>query len=77
MSETATTSGDLLRDGAITIDEAVAWSGIRRTRLYSAMADGRLPYVQSGRRRLIPRDALREFLADGLTVSERTAEQPR
>ncbi len=60
------TAQDLLADGAMTISEAVKWSGVGRTRLYAAMNDGRLPYVQSGTRRLIPRKALRSFLVAGL-----------
>ncbi len=56
----------LVEDGALTIDEAVAWSGVGRTRLYGEMADGNLPFVQKGARRLIPRKALRRLLAEGL-----------
>ena len=65
---TSTAAADLLRDGALTVDEAVVWSGIRRTRLYAAMSDGRLPFVQLGKRRLIPRAALQDLLAEGLVV---------
>jgi excisionase family DNA binding protein len=57
---------ELLEDGAMTVNDAVEWSGIRRTRLYQAMADGRLPSVKEGRRRLIPRVALRRLLAENL-----------
>ena len=65
---------DLLNDGAMTVDEAVIWSGVRRTRLYAAMASGRLPFVQMGGRRLIPRIALQELLADSLVVA--SADEP-
>jgi len=57
---------DLLADGCLPIDRAVEWSGIGRTRLYDYMGAGRLPYVVRGRRRLIPRVALRRLLAEGL-----------
>jgi len=56
----------LVADGAITIEEAVRWSGIGRTRIYSLMAEGRLRYAQVGRRRLIPRAALRQILAEAI-----------
>jgi len=57
---------ELLEDGCLPIDRAVEWSGIGRTRLYGYMGEGRLPYVMRGRRRLIPRVALRRLLAEGL-----------
>jgi len=57
---------ELLADGAVSIDEAVKWSGYGRTRIYDLMGEGRLPYVRAGRRRLIPRAALRRLLAEGL-----------
>ena len=60
------TAMELLEDGAMTVNDAVEWSGIRRTRLYLAMADGRLPSIKEGRRRLIPRVALRKLLAENL-----------
>ena len=59
----------LLEDGALTISEAVAWSGVGRTRLYMEMAEGKLPFVQKGARRLIPRRALRNLLAADLVSS--------
>lgn len=78
MSETGTTLRDgvyepesLLDDGAVTVSDAVAWSGMGRTRLYDAMASGDLPFVQKGRRRLIPRKALRQLLADSLVGGRR------
>lgn len=63
----------LLKDGALTIDEATAFSGLGRTRLYNAMKSGRLAFVQHGRRRLIPRKALQQLLAEGLVESTRPA----
>ena len=54
---------ELLGDGAMQIDDAVAWSGIGRSRLYAAMASGELPFVRYGGRRLIPKRGLQEYLA--------------
>ena len=54
----------LLEDGALRIADAVAWSGIGRSRLYAAMARGDLPFVQHGSRRLIPKRGLRDYLAN-------------
>lgn len=57
---------DLLADGAMTITEAMEWSGIGKTRLYDMIKEGRLAYVQMGGRKLIPRKGLRELLEKGL-----------
>jgi excisionase family DNA binding protein len=54
---------DLLEEGAMRIDEAVAWSGIGRSMLYKLMAQGAIPSVHAGGRRLIPRRGLRIYLA--------------
>jgi len=56
-------------DGAFVIREATEFSGISRTSLYSAMDAGHLAYVKVNRRRLIPRAALKQFLADRLVCS--------
>ena len=48
------------------ISDAVAWSGIGRSRLYTAMAQGELPFVKVGERRLIPKRGLRNYLASRL-----------
>lgn len=49
-------------DGAMTVAQALVFSGIGRTRLYRLMADGELPYARVGTRRLIPRRALVDLL---------------
>ena len=69
-----------MRDGAMSVDEAVAFSGISRRELYRLMKAGRLPYVAygmgrdrsgtTGRRRLIPRRMLVEFLARRVKLVE-------
>ncbi len=66
MTELISDRESLVEDGAVTVSEAVVWSGVGRTRLYAEMADGNLPFVQKGRRRLIPRKALRQLLAESL-----------
>ncbi len=48
---------------AVSIPEAVRLSGIGRTKLYEAIASGDLPSFKAGRRRLIPTQGLRAYLA--------------
>jgi excisionase family DNA binding protein len=50
------------REG-LSIAEACAVAGIGRTKLYEAIADGRLQARKLGKRTLILRDDLRQFLA--------------
>ena len=64
---------ELLEGGMLKIGDAVAFSGLGRTRIYDAMSAGRLSYVQYGRRRLIPKKALLLLLAEGLIEAERSA----
>jgi excisionase family DNA binding protein len=45
------------------VAEASALTGIGRTTLYSELSAGRLASVKVGRRRLIPREALDEYVA--------------
>ena len=66
MSEMAFDGEGLVSEGAVTVSDAVNWSGVGRTRLYLEMAEGNLPFVQKGKRRLIPRKALRRLLAQDL-----------
>lgn len=46
------------------LNEALDALGIGRTALYEEMAAGRLKYIQYGRRRLIPAEALDAFAAE-------------
>lgn len=65
----------LVRDGAVSVSEAQAITGLGRTFLYGAMQRGELPYVKIGSARRIPRRALEQWLADHLMVgNERVAE---
>lgn len=56
-------AADVVAEGALRIKDAVEWSGVGRSQLYAAMARGELPFVKVGKRRLIPKSALRNFLA--------------
>ena len=49
------------REG-LSISEACAFAGIGRTKIYQAIADGSLKARKCGKRTLILRDELRDFL---------------
>ena len=57
---------DVVEEGALRLKDAVEWSGVGRSQLYYAMDRGELQYLKIGTRRLIPRCALRDYLASGL-----------
>jgi len=48
---------------ALSVPSAVVYSGIARTKLYSLMADGQIEAVKVGKRRLVLRASIDEFLA--------------
>lgn len=50
-----------LKPVALGILDAVAYSGLSRSRLYELIRDGSIPSVQVGGRRLIMRQAIDEF----------------
>jgi excisionase family DNA binding protein len=52
----------LQREG-LSISEACAVAGIGRTKIYQAIADGDLKARKCGKRTLVLRDDLRDFLA--------------
>jgi hypothetical protein len=60
------TREELVADGCLDVLEAVEFSGLSRSKLYSEMDLGRLCYVIRGRWRLIPKRELKRYLADGL-----------
>jgi excisionase family DNA binding protein len=60
---------DLMRDGALTIEAAVEFSGLGRTRLYELMTAGEIRYLKAGARRLIPKVELQNYLAGQLTAT--------
>ena len=55
-----------LADGCFSIAEAAGFSGLSRSTLYEAMEAGELAFVKVGRRRLLPRLAVVQWLARGL-----------
>jgi excisionase family DNA binding protein len=57
---------DHMSEGAISVSEAVAFSGIGRTRLYEFIRAGRLATVLLGRKRLVPKAALKALLREHL-----------
>lgn len=54
---------DLLRDGALTVAAACAFSGVGETEMKRALAAGSIPSFKRGRIRLIPRRGLVLYLA--------------
>src|SRR4051794_38611707 len=48
---------------ASSIAQSAFMAGVSRTKLYEALADGSLPSLKIGRRRLVRRDALKAWLA--------------
>ena len=46
-----------------TVDQACQAVGLPRTSLYSAMRDGKLRTFKAGRRRMVSRKALEDFIA--------------
>ena len=52
----------LLKRLAYSVDEAARLTGLSRDLLYDEMRRGNLPYVKVGRRRLITRQHLQQFL---------------
>ena len=53
---------ELQREG-LSIAEAYAITGIRRTKMYEAITEGSLKARKCGKRTLVLRDDLRDFLA--------------
>ncbi len=67
---TQSESTELARDGAVTINDAVAWSGIGRSTLYNLIGDGQVKTAKIGKRRLVLRASLREFLAKSIPADK-------
>lgn len=62
----------MVRDGAMTIQEAMRFAGVSRSTLYEAMARGELAFVKIGTARRIPRRALELWLARHLVTGRQT-----
>jgi hypothetical protein len=54
---------DLLADGALSVNQAVQFSGISRAELFGLMKSGHLAWFKRGVRRFIVRRTLVEYLA--------------
>ena len=57
---------ELVSDGAVTIPTACQIAGVSRATIWRRIASGELASIRIGRRRLIPRRALLDYLARGL-----------
>ncbi|HTO48138.1 MAG TPA: helix-turn-helix domain-containing protein [Burkholderiales bacterium] len=57
---------ELLADGAFSIADMIAFTGLSRATIYREIEAGRLVYLKQGRRTLIPRKAAIQLLANGL-----------
>ncbi len=66
MARSTREDAEILVDGAMPVLAAVAWSGVSRSKLYQAMSRGELAFVKDGKRRLIPKRGLRDYLAQRL-----------
>ena len=59
---------------AFSINEAIAASSIKRTKLYSLIKEGDLDAVRIGGRTLIPAESLRALIAKGKPVKDDSVE---
>ena len=66
-------AGETWAEGGCGVDEAVAWAGVGRTRLYAAMADGSLVWTKVRARRIVSRLSLRALLSRGAAQIEAAA----
>jgi Helix-turn-helix domain len=62
MSLTSTGASKLGRQYAYRVNDAALISGLCRSQLYNLMRDGRLPFVEVGKIRMITDAALRKLL---------------
>ena len=58
----------------VSVDEAAKLLGISRNLAYDLVREGRLPHVRLGRRILVPRFGLDQWLANEANVAQRPAE---
>lgn len=64
MTDTKNEAADLFAEGALTIDAIKREFGIGRTAVYELMNAGKLPYSAATGRRLVPRKAIKQLLAE-------------
>jgi excisionase family DNA binding protein len=69
MDGTGLSREELAADGAVSVAEAHAFVGLSESQFYVLMDRGEIPFVKSGRRRLVPKRALVEYLAKHMVVT--------
>lgn len=57
---------DMVAEGLTTVAGGARFLDISRSKMYTEMDAGRLPYVKIGKSRRIPKRALRDFAAENL-----------
>jgi excisionase family DNA binding protein len=57
------------------VDETVEASGLGRSTIYELIRSGELDSIKVGRRRIVPADALREFIDTKRTASDQVIAQ--
>lgn len=72
---TTMTPDELLADGALTVEAAVEWSGLSQSELYRLMSNGTLTWFRPKKGRLIPKRALRTYLAELYAAAPEPAKQ--
>lgn len=55
---------EMVSDGMLTVAQAKKFSGFSTWTIYQAIGGGPLPYAQYGKKMVIPRRAMDEWLAD-------------
>jgi excisionase family DNA binding protein len=50
-------------EGVMSVEDAMGFTNLSRGEVYNLMDSGRLPFLKHGRRRLIPRKSVIDFLA--------------
>ncbi len=58
------------------VEDAIEATQLGRTTLFNLMASGEIPSVKIGRRRMIPAQALRDYVA-GLVAAAQASEESR
>lgn len=58
---------------AVNPAEAARLLGLSRSHVYELMASGTIPYLKAGRSRRVPVEALKQFIAEGLSAQRLAA----
>lgn len=67
--ESQQTAVEQVADGVLNVNEAIQFSRLSRAELYRLMERGELAFVKFGKRRMIPKNALRDLLAKFVVAS--------